>query len=609
MMVAVLLGALSLGACVDDNESASVTAIRNAKAAQLEALANYANAQAESELIIANAEAAIKAAQAAYEQAEAKWMELENQEKEMEIQKAQAALETEIEAAKAKAEAALIAAQAQLEQAKAALIMASDQADNATQAKIQNLINAANAIMYGGKYEIVVPNYTVDNFGNITSYTITKEQEIDATESLIGDPDNNKDGLKLQLVDVNASLVTAQYDLEDTKVKIQQFVEAEKVKLAKNEALLKAYNDNKTTNLEDTQKALDEVQAALPAYIKANDEAWAAYQEASYGTNGAITKAEDALDVTELCQYLYSVREFDGNSDWVINHLVTNGLISQELPDPNYEVAKITYEDGTYVENNLYYQTGKWVLDEEATAAVITNADRELAIANAELAEAKKEYTDGTKADNAVYKAKIDAVTNAQKAFDEDPTESNKQALTDAEDELNGYINGLQSAVDGKQNIVDQKQANLDVLKEVQTKLSGDIYKAYETVYDAYVAAFKASVDPYIAYCKANYNYSVQYNLAEALGDIIDNKEYTDWASLIEGVEADIRTNNKNIAAMTDNGKTTGGETEASRQAYIDALTVEKASLEQEIAIKQAQYDNYIEQVKALIGDTEEAGE
>ena len=47
MMVAVLLGALSLGACVDNNESASVEAVRNAKAEQLKGLAALANAQAE----------------------------------------------------------------------------------------------------------------------------------------------------------------------------------------------------------------------------------------------------------------------------------------------------------------------------------------------------------------------------------------------------------------------------------------------------------------------------------------------------------------------------------------------------------------------------------
>lgn len=71
MMVAVLLGALSLGACVDDNESASVTAIREAKKAQLESLANLNNANAEAIALAAQAEADLKAAKAAYEQARA----------------------------------------------------------------------------------------------------------------------------------------------------------------------------------------------------------------------------------------------------------------------------------------------------------------------------------------------------------------------------------------------------------------------------------------------------------------------------------------------------------------------------------------------------------
>lgn len=82
MMVAVLLGALSLGACVDDNESASVTNIRDAKAEQLRSLATLNEAKAEAELIRANAEAALKNAKAAYEQAQA-------DKEQFELQKAQ----------------------------------------------------------------------------------------------------------------------------------------------------------------------------------------------------------------------------------------------------------------------------------------------------------------------------------------------------------------------------------------------------------------------------------------------------------------------------------------------------------------------------------------
>ena len=109
MMVAVLLGALSLGACVDDNESASVTAIRNAKAAQLESLAKLASAQADAEAVRAAAEAALNNAKAAYQQAQAdakaEETEYNKQQHALKLEKLQAEYEAAI--AKAKKEAAL----------------------------------------------------------------------------------------------------------------------------------------------------------------------------------------------------------------------------------------------------------------------------------------------------------------------------------------------------------------------------------------------------------------------------------------------------------------------------------------------------------------------
>lgn len=64
LMAVLALGSTTLTSCVDDNESASVTAIRNAKADQLKALAALSNAQAEAAKIQAEAEAALKNAQA-----------------------------------------------------------------------------------------------------------------------------------------------------------------------------------------------------------------------------------------------------------------------------------------------------------------------------------------------------------------------------------------------------------------------------------------------------------------------------------------------------------------------------------------------------------------
>ena len=71
MIIAALLGALTFGACVDSTESASVTAIRNAKAEQLKSVATLNNAKAQAEATLAAAEAQLAAAQAQLIAAEA----------------------------------------------------------------------------------------------------------------------------------------------------------------------------------------------------------------------------------------------------------------------------------------------------------------------------------------------------------------------------------------------------------------------------------------------------------------------------------------------------------------------------------------------------------
>ena len=590
MMAAVLLGALTLGSCVDDNESASVTAIREAKAAQLSALANYQQAQADAEVILANAEAKVKEADAAYQAALAKIKDLVAQEKELELKKAQETLETDIEAAKTKAQALLVQAQADLEAAKAELITASDAADLATKAKVQNLITSANAVMYGGDYYIYDKN----------TGTYERAGSISKSESLIGD--NANPGLKLQLIDINADLITAQYDLEDTKIKIQKFVEIEKAELAQNEALLKAYNDNKTTDREEAQKAYDEALKALPAYQNAKDEAQKAYDVAIDASDAAY----DALNRSELEKYLTTTiddPDYSGYYTSIYNCLYRWNIIDYNYSDQEYETVNITYDDGTYYSTRLYYGF-KYVIDEDIISEKITEAERDLAIKKDLLADAQKTYNDGIKTDNPTYKAYLDAVKAAQDAFNDDPSYSNKSALETAENNLNSYLSRIETPLNTAKENVEDAQAYLDFVKEVQTKLTGDVFKAYLALYDAYAAVFKETVDPYIARDKANHNYLVQDRLITALYNVIAN--YTDWTTVIEGVEAAIRENNKNIAAMTDNGNTTdsssAGETEASRQAYIDALTVEKAALEQEIAVKQAQYDDYMKQVEALIG-------
>lgn len=98
--------ALLLSSCVTNEESQSVTDIRNAKAEQLKSLAALNNAEAETAKVLAAAEAAYKAAEAELKKAEA----------------AKLAADAENEKVVAEAQAELLKAQAALEAAKAAQI-------------------------------------------------------------------------------------------------------------------------------------------------------------------------------------------------------------------------------------------------------------------------------------------------------------------------------------------------------------------------------------------------------------------------------------------------------------------------------------------------------
>ncbi len=122
MMFALLLGALSLGACVDDSETQSVTDVRNAKAEQLKAAADLATAQADAAKTQAEAQKALAEAQAEFQKAQADAAKI--------AAEAEAALK-EAEAAVKRAEAEKVAAEAAVKQAEAERIAAQTEADRA----------------------------------------------------------------------------------------------------------------------------------------------------------------------------------------------------------------------------------------------------------------------------------------------------------------------------------------------------------------------------------------------------------------------------------------------------------------------------------------------
>lgn len=134
MMVTLLLAGLTMGACVDDKESASVTAVRDAKTEQLESVAAMNTAAAQAKQAMAAAEAALRLAEAQAQQAaaelaqaeaeyqkkQAELQELKNEQQTITNQARQAELErqlAELEVTKKRIEKEMAAIKAQMERA------------------------------------------------------------------------------------------------------------------------------------------------------------------------------------------------------------------------------------------------------------------------------------------------------------------------------------------------------------------------------------------------------------------------------------------------------------------------------------------------------------
>lgn len=227
-MVAMLLGTFLLGACVDNDESASVEAVRAAKAEQLKSVAAMNNAEAEAKKLLAEAEAALTNAEA-----EAKKIENDRE-------KAQLAID--MAGQEQKLEAALLDAQAALAQAKTDLAEALKTADEATRTRIEGLatdyynavttLNGLKRSLFSTKSSLIA----LEN--GVTSAEATLAKDIAAQELLISK---------------NTSMVET-YKKSSTPAELAKALEASNAELASLDAkqttagLEKNYADAAQTN-------------------------------------------------------------------------------------------------------------------------------------------------------------------------------------------------------------------------------------------------------------------------------------------------------------------------------------------------------------------------
>ena len=242
--------ALLLSSCVTNEESTSVTNIRDAKAEHLKSLATLNNAEAAAAKTLADAEAAYKAAEAELKKADA------------ELKKAEAAklaADAENEKLLAEAEAALLKAQAALEAAKAAK-------EEAEAAKIAEEVEKAKL-----EYEALKAEYAARIAAAEQAKAEAEKAKADALAAM-----------ELAKVTAEKALIDAQKELAESKQDLKEKLEEIE---ADNAVTVEAlYNEYITAinNLNDSKQNVTAVKSFVEFYksgLLSNEEALAALLE------------------------------------------------------------------------------------------------------------------------------------------------------------------------------------------------------------------------------------------------------------------------------------------------------------------------------------------
>ena len=467
MMVAVLLGALTLGACVDDNESASVTAVREAKAEQLQSIADLNKAEAEATTLLAQSQAAIDAAKARQEAALADKMEAEARIAEIQAKMAEETYDAELaarlaeaEAAKKRAEADLQAAQAEIEQLtltlqiglaklQAQLLDAQkelkDKQDELADEALQELQDLANT-------------YAT----TLTSYT-RMEQNIASEEATLA-------SLKADLADwevINAASIAA----EEFKIEVYN----------KQIAAFKQY-ENYTEDIENLKLQLEDARLAM---------------NVAYDTYLAAVKADNEVDVNELkeAKGVDELREAVYSNElykmlarvsygWDYNRAGIDFKDYAPLAENGFQWKgfQIASEDGNYTYYN--YNNDSLYIKLEYKDVRILRVDIDNMIASYDISGKTKAVADCEKA----YNTAVTATAAAKAAYDAAPNDAEKkQAYEDALYIEQNAKNNLERA----QNLLEEFEGYVDEMNTAYALVSD---KTLGTALEAAVKAYNEAV-------------------------------------------------------------------------------------------------------------------
>lgn len=582
LLVSMLAGVMTFSGCVDDKESASVTAVREAKAAQLNALAAYSNAQAAAQQAIADTENALREAKVAYETAKA----------------AEKQAQTEI--AKAQAQQAMAAAQNE----------------------IQRMAN---------ELEIMAIEHQIAMLDLQTQYETALKNADDQSQQLLG-------GLYMAYQTAATNLLDAQHEIARKKIELaklqaglvnsdetsQMLINDQKRIIANNEqqiaewtAMIEVFEAQKAP--EEAKAELVTEKAALSQLAQDQKKALTAANKAGQEMGEAWSDVRDQK-YSDLAQDVYSngfayLVDEDGNNTGVSfnDYILLNSYEATSLGKPVEATVdtywfSITDDKGnttyTAVMNRMIQKT---VTKTETTAPGVESTYTYEAYPTYYYqlnAEGVKAYVAAIKANVTKNEGKaLEAANKALAAQQKVVADLEKAEIKDevAIEEAKSMLPGLQTDVNTAQAALDKANAQVAAIQTTFDTMAAEAAN-WEATIKAYNAASEAYCDAQFAVDKAYDAYTLQNKKVLALQAVVDGQimidgnEYTiDGA--IAYAERKIEMANRIIMFA----KQEIVDLESANSGGVTDLAIEK--LEAEIEILEAE----LPALEKIVADTKAA--
>ena len=509
LMAVLALGSTTLTSCVDDNESASVTAIRNAKAEQLKALAALSNAQAEAAKIQAEAEAALKNAQA-------EW-------KKEQTEEAKQKFAIKIEVIKAQAERDIAEAKKQaLEYEKQIW----DNADAKIQAMVSDYQTALNKVI-STKEELIEAKIDYAHFEVDSTLAEAKYKEfvIDQNRTIA---QNEADIKRLQALAEGGADKTAlaeqmevlagqAYKMLHTDLPAVEAKQAE-AKKAKEDAYLPINIDKPFTEDQEHEKL--EWEAGLLPYAK-GVQTLKAYEAEYSDEDIKFIEADNETYVASIKECFeeetVTVYTRSKGSDFVKATQVVENALNQDIADAtaNLGAKKTATEAGTGALGDLEQAEADLKAKQAALAAENAKPDKDQSVINQlegeiddlnvsieQYKESVAQYTEeiaDLKQELKDFQATLEVVkegSDAQKQY----IETAKTVLKAAE----AYVTAQHEVhkVDNAIKLIGLSKNNFNDNMEVNANVQGTNGSQYTQLYELY--SNTADVEELIAECEKN---------------------------------------------------------------------------------------------------------